>query len=255
MSTDLNVSSASLDSGPLAEISQGPNAFEVFLDRHQKNIVILAILLVLGIAGLVIYQGIEKSRQMTAGAALAKAEDLAAFQAVVNDHSGTHAGGSAMLLLANSQWTAGKKDDAIGTLQKFISSNPQHSAIVTAKVNLGSKLMAQGKSGDASKVFEELVSDPAARFIAPFALISLGDLSKASGNLEKAETSYNEVKSKFPDSSFAEMANRRIDTLKAKAPAEIEAPAAPPAPALPAPTEPSLPIPGAEIAPPIIPNP
>ena len=29
---------------PLAEISQGPNAFEAFLDRNQKGIIVLAIL-------------------------------------------------------------------------------------------------------------------------------------------------------------------------------------------------------------------
>ena len=55
---------------PLAEISQGPNAFEEFLDRNQRNLVILAILLVIGAAALVIYRGIEESNQQTAGAEL-----------------------------------------------------------------------------------------------------------------------------------------------------------------------------------------
>ncbi len=76
MSADLKESSV-----PLAEISQGPNAFEAFLDRNQKGIVVLAILLAIGAVGLVIYRGIETSRQESAGAALTKAADLASFQA------------------------------------------------------------------------------------------------------------------------------------------------------------------------------
>ena len=225
MSADLKESSA-----PLAEISQGPNAFELFLDRNQKGLIAFAVLIALGAVGVVIYRGVETSRQETAGAALNKAEDLAAYQAVVDQNDKTVAAGSAMVLLANSQWEAKKQDEAIATLQKFISSLPEHAAIPSAKANLGSKLMAQGKSGDATKVFEELVSDPAAKFIAPFALISLGDMARAAGDIEKAETTYAKVKNDFPDSTFGDTANRRIATLKAKPPVEIEPPPAPPAP-------------------------
>lgn len=225
MSADLKETSV-----PLAEISQGPNAFEAFLDRNQKGIVAFAILLAIGAVGVVIYRGIETSRQETAGAALVKAEDLAGYQSVVDSNADTLAAGSAMVLLANSQWTANKQDDAVATLQKFISKYPGHPAIPSAKASLGSKLLSQGKAGDAAKIFDEVVADPAAKFIAPFALISLGDISKAAGELDKAEASYNKVKSDFPDSSFAETANRRIATLKAKPPVEIEPPPAPPAP-------------------------
>ena len=225
MSADLKETSV-----PLAEISQAPNAFEAFLDRNQKAIAALAVLLVVGAVGAVIYRGIETSRQESAGAALTKAEDLAAFQAVVDGNKDTAAAGSAMVLLANSQWTANKQDDAIATLQKFCSTYPNHPALPSAKANLGSKLMAQGKSGEAIKVFDELIADPAAKFIAPFALISLGDIAKAAGDLEKAGISYAKVNGDFPDSSFSETAVRRIATLKAKPPVEIEPPPAPPTP-------------------------
>ena len=223
MSADLKETSV-----PLAEISQAPNAFEAFLDRNQKGVAALAVLLVIGAIGAVIYRGIETSRQESAGVALTKAEDVAAFQAVVDGNQNTAAAGSAMVLLANSQWTASKQDDAIATLRKFLSSYPEHPARPSAMASLGAKLMSQGKSGDAVKVFEELVADPAAKFIAPFALISLGDIAKASGDLEKAGVSYAKVKGDFPDSSFSETAVRRIATLKAKPPVEIEPPPAPP---------------------------
>lgn len=215
---------------PLAEISQGPNAFEEFLDRNQKNLIALAILLALGTAALVVYRGIETGRQTSAGEALNKAEDLATLQAVISEHAGTKAAQSAIVLLAERQWADKKQDAAIDTLRGFITANPDHPAYPAAQASLGAKLMAQGKSGEAVDFFQSVVSDPKARYIAPYALISLGDIAKAAGDLTKAEASYNRVKSEFSESAFVETASRRISALKAKAPVEIEPPPAPVAP-------------------------
>ena len=200
------------------------------MDRNQKNLVVLAVVLAIGAAGWVVYQGIDKSAEETAGAALNKAEDVSSLQAVVDQHAKTSAAGSAMVLLANKQWTEGQQDAAVSTLQKFISANPDHPALPSAQASLGSKLMSQGKSAEATKIFQDLSTNPSAKFIAPFALISLGDIAKAAGDLEKAEASYNKVKSDFADSSFAETAGRRIAILKAKPPVEVEPPPAPPTP-------------------------
>ncbi len=239
MSTDLEISS-----GPLAEISQGPSAFEAFLDRNQKLLILAGIALTVAAIAFVVYRGISKGKRETAGAALVKAEDVAGFQAVANDHANTAAGGSAMILLANSQWEAGKKDEAVATLEKLISSHPQHPVISTARVNLGSKLLVLGKTGDAAKAFEAVVSDSSASHAAPFALISLGDIAKSAGDLTKAEGYYNDVKKKFSDSLFVDAADKRLETLKAKAPTEIEPPAPPaPAPSIPVPPVPKDPAP------------
>jgi len=237
---------------PLAEISQGPNAFEQFLDRNQKNLVVLAVVLALGAAGYVVYNGIETSGQETAGNALNKAEDLSSLQSVADQYPDTAAAGSATVLLANKQWTEGQQDAAIATLQKFIAAEPNHPAIPTAQASLGAKLMTQGKSAEANKIFETLAANPSAKYIAPFALISLGDIAKAGGDLEKAEASYKKVNESFPDSSFAETAGRRLAILKAKPPVEVEAPPAPPTPPAGANTPPPSLTPAPDAAPPSI---
>jgi predicted negative regulator of RcsB-dependent stress response len=207
---------------PLAEISQGPSAFEQFLDNNQKNLVIFAVLVAIGAAAVVVYRGVEKGRQESAGAGLSKATDLAAYQSVVQDHAGTQAASSAMILLAERQWEEGQQDIAIATLRDFIAANASHPAYPSARASLGSKLMAQGKAAEATTVFQEIADDPKARFIAPYALISLGDIAKVAGDLEKAEASYSRVKKDFPESSFADTANRRIAILRAKPPVEVE---------------------------------
>ena len=212
---------------PLAEISQGPGAFEQFLDRNQKNLIVLSIIITLCTASYVVYSGIEKSKQETAGADLNKAEDTTSLQAVITEHGTTKAASSAMILLADHQWTEGQQEQSIKTLNQFISTNPQHPALPTAKASLGAKLMLQGKNADAIKTFQDLSTDPKARFIAPFALISLGDIYRASGDIEKAEASYNQAKTEFPESKFAEIATRRATTLKTRPPEEIEPPPAP----------------------------
>lgn len=212
---------------PLGEISQGPNAFEEFLDRNQKNLILLSILLALAAAGYVIYTGIEQSKQDTAGAALSEADKLAELQAVIQQNSGTRAAGSATVLLADRQWDEGQQDAAIESLRAFVTSHPDHPARPAAQASLGAKLMAQGKSADATTVFQEIVDEPGARYIAPYALISLGDLAFAAGDIDKAETFYKRVTTDFSESDFVNTATARIASLRTKAPVEIEPPAKP----------------------------
>lgn len=242
------IMSAKLKETPvaLAEISNGPSGFESFLERNQKGIVGFAVILAIAAVGVVIYRGIESSREESGGAALSKAQDISGYQTVVNEHANTIAAGSALILLADGQWTEGKKDESVASLQKFVSGYPDHAALPTAKANLGSKLMALGKTGDATKVFESIVSDSKAGFIAPFALISLGDIAKNGGDVSKAEEYYNKAKTDFPESTFAQSATMRLSVLKAKLPTEIDAPPAPPAP--PTPDASGMP-PGFSIAP------
>ena len=231
---------------PIGEIAQGPSAFEQFLDRNQKNLVILTILLAVAAAALVVYRGVSSSKEHTAGAELSKAEDLAALRSVIKEHAGTAAADSAEVLLAARQWSDGQQDPAIETLKAFIAAKPKHPARPTAQASLGSKLQTLGKMADASKVFQELADDPAARFLAPYALISLGDIAKTGGSTEQAEKFYQRAKNEFPDSSFSNIVSKRIALLKAQMPAEIDAPPPPPAtPATPttpgAPTTPAVP--------------
>lgn len=221
-------------SAPLGEIVQGPNKFEQFLDRNQKGLAILAVLLVLAALGLVIQRGIETSHQESAGAELVKADNLAGYQTLVDSNRDTVAGGSAMVLLADRQWADNKRDESIATLEKFIASSPDHAAIPSAKASLGAKLLAQGKTGEATKVFEGIIGSADAKFIAPYALLSLGDIALAAGDTTKAKESYAKITDDFPDSPFGQTANQRISSLTAKPPVEIDAPpVAPLAPTVP----------------------
>jgi hypothetical protein len=132
-------------------------------------------------------------------------------------------------LLADMQANEGKTDAAVQTLKDFIATHGDHAAKPTASAKLASQLMTQGKSVEASAIFQEIADNPTARYIAPYALICLGDIAKAGGDPAKAESYFNQVKTEFSESSFASIATDRIVTVRTKAPIEVEPP--PPAPA------------------------
>ncbi|MCP5543365.1 MAG: tetratricopeptide repeat protein [Akkermansiaceae bacterium] len=232
MSQDIQDSST-----PLAEISQGPSAFEQFLDRNQKNLVILGILIALAAAGWVVYDGIQTGARESAGEDLNKADDLAALQSVIKTHQGTPAEGSAHVLLAERQWAEGQQDAAIETLRSFIDSEPSHPAVPNAKASLAAKSMAQGKSDEAKSLFSSLAESDEAGFLAPYALISLGDIALAAGDKEAAKNYYQQARNEHPSSPFANTASERTAIVDAAAPTEIDPPPAPePDPAAPSAT-------------------
>jgi len=235
----------------LGEISQAPSAFEQFLERNQKGLIVVAILAALGGCGWVIYKSKKTGDEHEAGAALIKAENFNDLQAVSKNFPGTHAAGSAIVLSADKQWSDGQQDSAIETLKSFIQNNPDHPAKSSAQASLGAKLMAQGKNAEAEAAFQALLANPAARYLAPYALTQLGDLAKLGGDLDKAKGYYDKAKNDYGDNSFSGLASQHLMILKAKAPVEIEARQETPPPTPGFPNIPGLPPAGGadEVAP------
>ena len=226
---------------PLAEISHGPSAFEAFLERNQKGMVALGIVLVVATAGWIVVKGIKDESEKNAGAILVKSEGIPQLQAMVKDKPDTAAAGSAQLVIAAKQWEANDRDAAVATLKGFISSKPEHPALISAKASLASRLMQMGQKDEAKKLFSELVGDSSAKYVAPYALVSLGDMQKEEGKLDEAEQSYKKAQNDYGTTNpFKNLATQRVKLLRFNAPLEIDAPPAPPLP-----KEGEMPVPGA----------
>lgn len=219
MSEDQSLSVTS--STPLGEISQAPPSLEVFLDKHQTKIIVLAVLIAIGAVAYVIIDGIKKSSQESAGVLLSKAEDISELQEVVKNYAGTAASESAKVMLAELQWKEGQQDDAIATLKDFVSGSATHPARPSAQASLAAKLLSQGKTEEASEVFQEIADDANARHLAPYAWISLGDIALGKGDKDAASEAYETVEREFPDSPFSQEAVQRRLLLKAAPPAEV----------------------------------
>lgn len=225
MSKDLKL--AALSQNPLEEVPQVTPAFEVFLDKHQTKVISLAIFLILLGFAYVIFSGIQKSIEESAGKLLTKAENLSDFQSIVKNHEGTIAAFSANLLLAEKQWEEGQQDDALNTLNTLIDKvAKEHPTKSLAQLSLASKLRIQGKNDEALAIFREITNATEPHFLAPYAWISIGDIEASKGNLKAALEAFEKIQKDFKDSAFANDASKRIQLTKAKPPTEIPSPAA-----------------------------
>ncbi|MBU6327660.1 MAG: tetratricopeptide repeat protein [Verrucomicrobia bacterium] len=215
---------------PLGEIIQGPSAFEIFLDRNQKSLAVAAVVVALSIGGYMIYRTIQADHRADAGAALSAAKDLADLEKIKADFNGTPSAASAALAIADKQWNNSQQDEAIGTLREIIQKYSDHPAQLLAQSTLAYRLLAQGKTGDAGTAFQAVIDNPDSHFLAPAALIALGDIARKSGDKEKAEEAYKRVIKDFSDSKFAPIATERRNFINFLAPTEVEPPPTPEAP-------------------------
>ena len=212
---------------PLGEISQGPSALEQFLDRNQKLITIAAIVAALGLGAYFVSNQIKADHAADASVALTKAQDIADLEKIVKDFDSTPSAASAMLAIAEKQWGNLQKEEAVTTLRAMIEKFPDHAARPIAQSTLGYHLIDLGKTGDAEVIFKGIIDDQNARFLAPAAMVALGDLAKQNKDLVKAKEYYDKASKEYTDSSLANMAKDRAQFLNFQAPTEIEAPPAP----------------------------
>jgi len=208
---------------PIAEISHAPGKFDAFMERHQRSMLLLAIGLVLAAVVFIVLNGIKQGAERDAGAALVNSTDLASYQAVAKQHSGTAAGASAMVIAAQLQWDDGQQDASITTLQDFLAQYPDHPGRPAATASLASRLARLGRNDEAVAQFQKLLDDPASEYLAPFAMASLGDIDWKAGKIDQAELSYKRVATEYPDSPFAFSAKRRLSLLRAETPVAIDA--------------------------------
>lgn len=209
--------------GALGEISQEPPALEVFLDKHQMKLIVVAVLLTIAAVVFVIVKGLDEAKEKEAGEMLTSAEDVSALKKVTTDYEGTEAAGSAEVLLSEKQWAAGEQEAAIATLKGFVDSGVDHPSMPAAKVSLAGKLDSTGDKDGAKALFTELTDDADAEYLAPYAWISLGDIELEGGNADKAVEAYETVERDFPGTQFAQQAVQRRLVAKAAMPKEVAA--------------------------------
>lgn len=177
---------------PIGEIEQGPSKFEQFLDQNQKKLVIVAIAIVVAVAGYIIAKGVTETKNASAGAVFSNAQDASALKEVIANHAGTPAAATAQLALAEEQWKANQQPEAIQTLKDFTNEHSDHPGYSKALLSLGSKLMDLGKLDEAKKFLTQLNGQPQNAF-SNVTEILLGDLAYLEGQKEEAASSYEKV--------------------------------------------------------------
>lgn len=220
---------------PIAEIEQGPSKFEEFLDKNQKKLVILAILIFLGVLAYVFMTGLEKKKAADAGALFMQASDEESFNEIITEHSSSPSAGTAAMAIAQLRTT---DDDRTAALNHFIDTYPDHPGVPAKLLELALVQMNAGKNGDAENTLNKLISNDKSEYLIPRAKIALADILASENELEKAEKIYKEIKD---SKHFSNVAAERLIYLKAKDPIVVDKKPAEPAPTTP--TDPITPTP------------
>ncbi len=205
---------------------------EVFWDRYKKEVMILLILALVAVAAFGGYRLNIERRANAAASTLADAKTSADFQKVIAEYPDTPAGGSAYLLLADAQRNEKKFVEANATLQTFLEKSPKHELAGTARLAMAGNLEALGKKDEALSTYQRLVSSDPQGFTAPVALFSEIHLLKEKKQVEEARRVCETIMTQYRDSRFAAEATYQLRLLKTGSePAATPAPTAPAPPA------------------------
>lgn len=222
---------------------------DVFWERYKKEVMAVLILALVAVAGYGGYRLYSDRQANAAAAMLASAKAAADFQKVISQYPSTPAGGSAYLLLADSQRNEKKLSEANATLQTFLDKFPKHELAGTARLAMAGNLEALGKKDDALTAYQRLVSGDPHGFTAPIALYSQIHLFKEKKQIEEARRVCETIKSQYPQSRLVADAEYQLHLLKVDSP-PAPAPAPPPLIAAPPPAAaPSAPPPAQSAAP------
>jgi tetratricopeptide (TPR) repeat protein len=182
----------------------------VFWLQHKTRIIIYAAVVLVGVAGVLLYQ--LNTRQKLAESqrmfALAHTEDD--YRLIIQKFPNTIVAGNSILLLSEKLRDAKKYDEAITALQSMIDQYPTYPMIDAAWLALGATYSAEGKVNDALSTYQVVTTKFANNYSAPQAMLEIALILKGKGKLDEAKQTYENVKSQYPNSYFASEAMKEM---------------------------------------------
>ncbi len=222
---------------PVATFEHQNSAFDDFLDKHLKKLLVALGIGAVGAIGWITYQHRLESAWQVRAQDFTSAKTIEDFRKVEANHAGTEVAGNALMMIANLQKKDGKEADAIDTLRKLVANHPAHPLADQAMFRAGTMLVDKASGAEAAeakklqdegvKFLEDLVSKFPKSPLVPGALMRKTDLlltgeSPSDEDREKAEKAYAKINNDYPANSFFEEITRRKDAAKLKRPALVE---------------------------------
>jgi len=221
----------------------------VFWERFKTEIIAALIIVVLAVIGFTGYRFYSDRQAATASALLASAKSPQDYQQVIARYPNTSAGADAYLLLAEAERGEKKFSEATANLQVFITKNPSHEFVSTARMAMAANLESMGKSDEALSIYEQIASTYPNSFNAPLALLAQVYILKTKNRMDDARRICETILTQHRASFWAGEAMQELRLLKPSGPSEPAAPSVPPFLAAPAP------MPAASVVPKAAPTP
>lgn len=214
-------------SGAIGEIHHGPSQAEIFFEKNLKLLILGLLLLVVGVAVFVITSQLGKAKTQEAGSALVSAESPEALRKVMTDYPDSPSALSAQMILAEQLWQEGKEEEALKTYRAVESSPEDHPAVANARFALATVEHQKGRLAEAEALFQKILSDENAKYLHPLSLVALGNLAKAAGDDEKAESYYSRKLNDYGDYFDGGYAITRSNLVGVDLPEKVGPPPAP----------------------------
>jgi TolA-binding protein len=218
----------------------------VFWERFKGQIVAIVVVVIVAVVGFVAYRVYADRQSSAASALLASSKSAQDYQDVIIRYPNTPAGADAYLLLAEAERRQGKFADANATLQVFITKNPNHEFVSTARMAIAANLESMGKADEALSRYQQVASLYQNSFNAPLALLSQVYLLKAKNRTDEARRVCENILTQYRTSFWAGEAAQELRLLNM---GEQPPPVSPVPPLLgrpPAEGSPSPPTPGGQ---------
>ncbi len=215
---------------PVAELEYEHSALEDAVIRYRKQLILVAVLAVVGSVGYFGNKLWKESQAKAAAIAFTRAQTVGDLRSVADAHAGQNGAGNALIDAARLLAQDGKGKDAISELEQFLTTYPQHPLTELAKFRLADLQLAEGASQDAVSRFQEIAQNPASPY-SPLARLRMADQMWQEGKTSEAEALYQELQKRSGGDRLFAIAEQRLKHLKAAPPVPVEfvpEPAAPP---------------------------
>ena len=146
------------NSALLGEIEQGPSKLEE-ADAHQKKLFCLVGLLIVGVSGFIIVDGLKEKKEVDAGQALVSSKDREDFENLIKERPDTSSR-TAQVQLARALWDEGDSEKSKKTLRDFIAAIRSMPPSPTPAWVLASYLLEEGEDEEAIQILRELCPTP-----------------------------------------------------------------------------------------------
>jgi TolA-binding protein len=218
----------------------------VFWERFKNEIMAVLLIALLAVLGFTGYRFYSDRRAAAASALLAGAKSAPEYEQVIARYPNTPAGADAYLLLAEAQRSEKKFADANATLQVFVTKNPNHELVSTARMAMAANLESMGKRNEALAMYQQIASIYPKSFNAPLALLSQVYILKNQNRNEEARQICETILTQYRDSVWVGEAMQQLRFLKPSVPSgPVAGPTIPPFLTAPASTPAAPPVPKA----------
>lgn len=188
--------------------------WEFFWQHHRKKIIVgaLAFIGIVGGSTAWYVSGVLTNR--AAEEALAHADGLEGYRAVVKDFPRSNPAADALLLVAADQRNAGNMEESTAAFRKFLDIHPGHPLAGAALLGIGQNSDASGDAKAAVTSYREVLVRYPGSYVAPFALYSEAEILLRDFRRDEAARALNSILAQFPDSPVARMASDQLARLE-----------------------------------------